>query len=131
MSVVPVSLGCHYQGLAKSSGLLRDDGGDLVLEYQSQDAVVGILKSGVRQARIPRDLIAFVTIEKGWFGLGTKVVIQTTSMQPVADVPGMDRGRLVLGIASKDRPAAEQLVADLGLTGTCSGKAAQVNTGLE
>jgi len=131
MSVVPVSLGSHYQGLAESSGLLRDEGGDLVLEYQSRDAVVGILKSGVREARIPRDMIASVTIETGWFGLGAKVVIQTTSMQPIADVPGMNRGRLVLAIAMENRPAAERLIAGLGLPGPSSGKAAQVDTGLE
>src|SRR5208283_3013957 len=115
MSVVPVSLGSHYRGLAESSGLLRDVGGDLILEYQSRDAVVGILKSEVRQARIPRDLIASLTIETGWFGIGAKVVIQTTSMQPIADVPGMSQGRLVLGVAQKDRPAAERLIADLNL----------------
>ncbi len=131
MSVVPVSLGSHYQGLAESSGLLREEGGDLVLEYQSQDAVVGILKSDIRQARIPRDMIASVTIETGWFGLGTKIVIQTTSMQPIADVPGMNRGRLMLGVAQKDRPAAQRLIAELGLPGPSSGKAAQVDTGLE
>ncbi|MGO9464461.1 MAG: hypothetical protein ACLQIB_46875 [Isosphaeraceae bacterium] len=131
MSVVPVALPSHYQGLAESSGLLRDDGGDLVLEYQSKDAVVGILKSGVRQARIPRDMIASVAIEIGWFGLGTKVVIQTTSMQPIADVPGMDRGRLVLGVARKDRASAERLAAALSLPGPDSGKPAQFDTGLE
>jgi len=131
MSVVPVSLGSHYQGFAESSGLLRDDGGDLVLEYQSQDAVVGILKSDVREARIPRDMISSVTIETGWFGLGVKVVIQTTSMQPIADVPGMNQGRLVLGIARKDRPAADRLITGLNLPGPFFGKGARVDTGLE
>jgi len=126
-----VSLGSHYQGLAESSGLLREDGGDLVLEYQSQDAVVGILKSGVRQARIPRDLIASATIKRGWFGIGTKLVIQTTSMQPIAVVPGMIQGRIVLGIGQKDLPEAERLIAGLNLPGAFSPKGPQIDSGLE
>ncbi len=135
MSPVSVSIGFpSVLPLAKCEGLLRIEDGDLVLEYQTKDAVVGILKSNVREARIPRDMLASVTIRKeGWFGFGTKVVIHTTRMQPVpgTDIPGMTQGRLVLDVARENAPAAEKLVADMGLGDSTSSKAARLDTGLD
>ncbi len=135
MSAVSVSIGFpSVLPLAKCEGLLRIEDGDLVLEYQTKDAVVGILKSDVREARIPRDMLASVTIRKeGLFGFGTKVVIYTTRMQPVpgTDIPGMTQGRLVLEVARENAPAAEKLVADLGLGDSTSSKPARLDTGLD
>jgi hypothetical protein len=131
MASLPVSLGHPYGGLAECEGLLRLEALDLVLEYQTRDSMLGIVKSGVREARIPRDQIASVTIEKGWFGTATKILIQTTRLKPVGDIPGMTQGRLVFGVAHKDRPVAETLVADLQLDGSPPPKPAQLDTGLE
>jgi len=112
--------------------MLRDEGDHLVLEYQSKEAVVGgMLKSNVREARIPSDILSSVTLRKTWLGLKTELVIQTTRMEPVADVPGMSRGRLVLGVAKTDRPAAEKIVADLRLPGPLSAKPARSDTSLD
>jgi hypothetical protein len=128
---LPVSLGHPYGGLAECEGLLRLETLELVLEYQTRDSVLGIVKSGVREARIPRDQIASVTIEKGWFGTGTKIMIQTTRLKPVGDIPGMTQGRLVFGIASKDFPVAETLVADLKLDSSLPTKPAPLDTALD
>jgi len=72
-----------------------------------------------------------VTLQKTWLGLKTELVIQTTRMEPLADVPGMSQGRLVLEVAKRDRPAAEKLVADLRLPGPLSTKPARLDTGLD
>jgi hypothetical protein len=128
---LPVSLGHPYGGLAECDGLLRLEAVDLVLEYQTRDAVVGFVKSDVREARIPRDQIASVTIEKGWLGTSTKVVIQTTRLKPVGDIPGVTQGRLVLRVASRDCPAAESLISDLQLDGSPPPKPAPLDTGLD
>jgi hypothetical protein len=137
MLMSPVSVSVNFPSvlpLAKCEGLLRIEDGDLVLEYQTTDAIVGILKSNVREARIPRNVLASFTIRKeGLFGFGTKVVIHTTRLQPVpgTDIPGMTQGRLVLDVARADVPAAEKLVADMGLADSTSNKAARLDTGLE
>jgi hypothetical protein len=132
MNVVPVWVGYQYGGLAEVEGMLRDEGDHLVLEYQSKEALVGgMLKSIVRQACIPRDILSSVTLQKTLLGLKTKLVIQTTRLEPVADVPGASQGRLVLQVAKRDRPAAEKLVADLRLPDPASVKPAQFDTGLE
>ena len=115
-------------------GLLRVDDGDLVLEYQTKDGVLGIVKSKVREARLPRDLLASVTIRTdGLFGFNTNVFINTTRMQPFlgAEIPGMTHGRLVLHVAREYVPAAEKFVADLGLDDSTSSKAGRIDTGLD
>jgi hypothetical protein len=132
MNAVAVSLGSQYGGLAECEGLLHDEGDHLVLEYQIKEAVFGgILKSDVREARIPRDTISSVMLRKTWLGLKTELVIQTTRMAPVGDVPGMSQGQLVLGVSEKDRPAAEKFVADLRLPDPSAAKPARDDTGLD
>jgi hypothetical protein len=112
--------------------MLRDENDHLVLEYQSKEAVFGgVLKSNVTEARIPLELLSSVTLQKSWLGLKTELVIQAWKMEPVAEVPGMSQGRLVLGVAMRDRPAAEKLVAGLRIPGTPADKPAMFDSGLE
>jgi hypothetical protein len=113
MNTVPVDLGDMYQGFASGHGLIRDEGNHVCLEFQVQDAVVGLIKSGINEVRIPLADIASVALERTWFGLGTKLVIQLARMEPLKDVPGITQGRLVLGVARKDRDAAAAFVAAL------------------
>jgi hypothetical protein len=131
MNAVAVSLGSQYGGFAEGEGMLRDEGGHLVLEYQIKEALFGgVLKSHVHDVRIPRDTISSATLRKTWLGLKTELVIQTTTMRPIAEIPGMSRGQLVLGVAESDRPAAEKLIADLNLPASSS-KPAGNDTGLD
>jgi hypothetical protein len=102
-----------YQGFAKGHGLIHDDGDCLCLEYQVQDTVVGLVKTGIRKVRIPLTDLVSVALERRWFGLSTQLVIQVARMEAVKDVPGMEQGRLVLGIARKDREAAAKFVSEL------------------
>ena len=104
-----------YGGLADCHGLIRLDGKDLCLDFQIKDKVVGLLKSDVKEVRIPIRELSSVRLERRWFGLSTRLLIQSASLEPVQDVPGMIQGRLLLGIARRDRPAAERLVAELAM----------------
>src|SRR5260221_1834422 len=113
MNAVPFELGDVYQGFASGNGLIRDEDQHLCLEFQVQDAIVGLVKSDITQLRIPIDDLASVTLVKSWFGLYVDMVIQVARMETVKNFPGMTQGRLVLGIARRDRPAAAKLVADL------------------
>jgi len=113
MNTVPVMLGELYKGLAKGHGLIHDEGNCLCLEYQVQDKVVGLIKSGIKKVRIPLADLASVALERKWFGMSTFLVIQGARMEALKDVPGMEQGRLVLGVARKDREAAAKFVAEL------------------
>ena len=113
MNTVPVALGDLYEGFASAHGLIRDEGDHLCIEFQVQDAVFGLIKSGIRQVRIPVADLASVTLERRWFGLMTKLIIQVSSMEAVREIPGMAKGQCTLGIARKDRMAAAKFVDDL------------------
>ena len=51
MNAVPIDLGDVYEGFASGHGLIRDEGDHICLEFQVQDAVVGLIKSGIKQVR--------------------------------------------------------------------------------
>jgi hypothetical protein len=116
MNMVPFTIGDLYGGLGECHGLLRDDGDHLAFEFQTQDSLAGIIRSNVKEVRVPLKELVSVTLTKGWLGttwLGVTIVIQAARLETLKDVPGMNQGRVELSIARKDRDAAERLVADL------------------
>src|SRR5579871_2846436 len=113
MNAVPFTIEL-YGGLGQCDGLLRDEGQQLVMEFQIKDSVAGLIKTNVRRVQIPLNDLVSVTLTKGWLGtswLGVKVVLQATRMETVKDIPGMNQGRVELSVARKHRDAAEQFVA--------------------
>ncbi len=105
-----------YGGFGECQGLLRDEGEYITIEFQTVDTVAGILKSGIRQVRVPLKDLTAVTLTKGWLGtswMGVTIVLQAARIETLKDVPGMIQGRVELSVARKDRDAAERFVADL------------------
>jgi len=116
MNTVPFTLDNVWAGFGEGEGLLHDEGKQLRLEFQIKDALLGTLKSGVKQITIPFDDLVSVTLTKGWLGaswLGVKIVIQTRSLEMLKDVPGASQGRVELCVARKNVAAAEKFVDDL------------------
>ena len=114
MNAVPFSLEV-YGGLGECNGLLMDEENLLSLEFQTQDAVAGVLKSDIKHVEIPLDDLVSIGLTKGWLGtnwLGVKLVIQTTNLDTLKDVPGMSQGRIELSIARKDVEAVEHFLED-------------------
>jgi hypothetical protein len=119
MNVIPVSLGWSHGGLAQSHGLVRDEGEAIVIEYKTQDALLGAVQTGVKEARIARRDLASVICQSKWFGLGgCVVVIQTTSLKPSADIPGSTQGRVELHVDREHAALAKKFVEDLRLPGS-------------
>jgi hypothetical protein len=110
MSSVPFKLPV-YGGMAECHGLLRPDGDSLVLEYQVQDNMFGVLRGKARAVRIPLSDLESVELRGKWFG--RSLIIQSRSLLTLANVPGSKQGRLELAIARPDWPAAERLAAEV------------------
>ena len=87
------------------------DGADLRLEFQTTDAVVGLLKSGVREVRLPLDGVEEVAFRKGWFGCS--LVIRVAGMRGASEVPNFKQGEIALSIAKKHSQAAADLVSSI------------------
>ena len=125
MTAIPFLIDDACAGFAHCHGLIRDEGETLVIEFQTQDAIAGVIKTDVREARIPLQEIAGIALNKSWFGFSNKLSIQLASMKQVTGLPGMRQGRFLLPIARVDRDAAESLVrsvsAYLGKGGTLAG----------
>jgi hypothetical protein len=99
-----------YAGFALCHGVIRDTDEGLCLEYQTKDAIAGVLKTGVQEARIPWTNVASILLRRKWFGLSNELIIQLASLKETQDIPGVDQGRLVLPIARRDVPFAQSLV---------------------
>jgi hypothetical protein len=111
MKTLPFTIPHLYCGLGDCHGLLRDDGLHLCLEYQVQDNVFGALRTGPKVVRIPIKELQSVELRKGWFS--TTLVLQSSSLHAVHQVPGNRQGKVELRIDRKDRPLAEEIVAGL------------------
>ena len=108
---VQFSIHNAYQGLAVVNGVLQTSETDLVVEYETKDAVVGMVKSGIKQVRIPGNELSTVVLKAGWFR--TRLFIRTRGMAALAGIPGNEAGQVVLRIARKDRKAAQALASAL------------------
>ena len=94
--------------LAKADGLLRFDGTALLLELQSRDALVGVVKTELHEVRIPVAEINTIDLRKGF--LSTTLDVQTSTLRATRGIPGSTHGRFTLTLSRKDAPAAEMLV---------------------
>ena len=106
MSPIPFTIPFAAR-LAKSDGLLRFDGTALLLEFESRDALVGLLKSDLREVRIPIAEINAIDLHKGFFS--STLDVQTSTLRATRGIPGSSHGRFSLSLSRKDTPAAELL----------------------
>lgn len=86
----------------------------VVLEYEGK--IFGIIKSGVKEARIALDEILDVKFKKGFFKNGARIEIRLKSFARLQEVPNRD-GKITLKIQRDDferaQKAAENLNKDL------------------
>ena len=105
---LPFSFSDVYGGFAEAHGLARLEESELVLEFEVKDAVLGVIKSGLKDVRIPLSDIASVRIKKGWFS--SKVVVCTTSLAALADVPTADQAQVTLRVKRANKALALSFV---------------------
>ena len=108
MFSVPFSFSTNHSHV---DGILRVDADDLVFEYQSKDAFIGVFKTGVKETRVPIGDVSDVVFHRRWFA--SRLRIQARTLRAVADVPGNCEGTVVLGIRRRHRQAAAMLAAEL------------------
>jgi len=117
MNILPfkVHTGGFYDFVAEGQGLLKDEGECLTLEFQQQDVWFGFFKSAVQSIRVPVNEIVSLELTAGWLGaysLCAPLILQTTNLQLLDDLPAANQGRVKLKIARKDMEAAERFVED-------------------
>ncbi|NRB74804.1 MAG: hypothetical protein HRU46_10645 [Verrucomicrobiales bacterium] len=109
MITVPVNLGETMQGLARSEGMLELHNDALVLQIQSTDTVLEVIKSPVKSIRIPLESIEKATFKKGWFG--ARMELRLTDLKLLSKIPSAREGIVTLKVARRHRVDAEELYA--------------------
>jgi len=108
MTAIPFSAKA-YGGFGAVKGLIRAEGGALVLEYQVKDAVLGVLTSSPKEVRVPLDQVVSMVLDEGWFN--TRLRIQSSRLCTWAGFPDSDMGRVELNLDRADRDNARALIA--------------------
>ena len=96
-------------GLAEARGLLHIGDDELILELESQDTVVGLIKSELKEIVIPFDDVEEINYKAGW--IGAKIEIVGKSMKVMNNLPGANHGSATLHIRRRDRDKAERVLS--------------------
>ncbi|MEX2456096.1 MAG: hypothetical protein WD381_02230 [Balneolaceae bacterium] len=101
------------QGFAEVKGLLSVYEESILLEFERKDAVIGVFKSGLKEARIPYSNLEEMEWKKGFFR--SKIILTGKTMRSLSEVPGAEQGRLVMNVKRKDREDAERVASRVRL----------------
>ena len=113
MASLPFSIPM-YAGLARADGLVRLEGGSLVLEFQIQDRALGLLKTDLKELRIPISEIERLELKTGWFSR-PRFSVQTETMRVSRQIPGSQHGTFELILEKGHLLAAKHLISSIEL----------------
>ena len=95
-------------GMTETSGIIRLEDGKLIVEYQTIDAIMGLVKSAIKTQEIPLDKLISVRIDqKLW---SADLVLQGKTMAALSDLPGVSRGQLRVKLNRQSVNAAKALI---------------------
>lgn len=110
---LPFKITGTYEGFAETEGLLRLDGTNITLQFQTVDAVFGMMKSGVRNISIALDELETIEFIKRFWG--THVLMHINRLDLVQQLPSQSSNQIKLKIARGDRELAEDMVRAIRL----------------
>ena len=99
---------------AETEGILSADDTDLKFEFRTSDAVLGVIKSDIREVRLPLDRIESITFRKQWLA-GCSIMIRVSEMRAASDLPGFKQGEVELSIERKHREVTAEFVSSVQL----------------
>lgn len=103
-----------YAHLAQADGLVRLEGSSLLLEFQIQDRALGLLRSDLKELRIPVSEIEHITLKTGWFRR-PRLRVQTETMRVSRQIPGSEHGTFELQFDNQHLLAAKHLMSQVEL----------------
>ena len=109
---LPFTVPDLFAGLAEGSGLANASPAELTLEFMVKDNILQVLKSGVKEIRIPQSEIASIELKQGWFR--SRLTIRLKSMKWLADLPTRNQAELILHIKRRDRDQVVNFARILG-----------------
>lgn len=98
-------------GLTDTQGMLSIEGDILKLEYQTKDAMIGMIKTSVKLVEIPVSELSSARIDRRFWR--AELVLQGKSMRVFSNAPGAQRGQLQLKINRQSTQAANELLDEI------------------
>ncbi len=93
--------------ITQIAGMGKFSPAGIVLEYEGK--IFGIIKSGVKEARLAIDEILDIKLRKGIFKIGARVEIRTVSFTKLTEFPNKN-GKITLKIERRDFELATEAV---------------------
>lgn len=106
---VPFSKPGLYGGLAKATGLISLSDTALILEFEIREELFGALKSSVKEIEIHFLDIECLELKKRLFW--PKLIIKTTKLRSLKEVPGSHQCEVKLKIPRKNFDDAKNLAS--------------------
>lgn len=96
--------------MSQINGMGKFSPAGIVLEFESK--LFGIIKDGVKEARIALDEILDVKFRKGFFKIGARIEIRLKDFTKLSQMPSKD-GKITLKIKKDDFERAREAVTKL------------------
>ncbi len=102
-----------YEGFATMEGMIRIDTNAIIFEYQTKDALLGIVKSDTKTARIEFSEIESIEYKKSLFT--SKLFISANVFLGSKGFPNNDANELTLKIKRSNSDIASEFVSRINL----------------
>lgn len=100
-------------GFMMLEGILRVEKGKIAIEYQKKDAVIEVVKSGVKTVEIDLNNIELIEYKKKLFG--SRLIIHAKRATVFEDFPGNDLMVRTLKVKRKHREIAANIASNVNL----------------
>lgn len=107
-----------HEGWGELRGMLHFGDGKLRLQHQSNDAVLGLLKSRAREQDIGLDLLHRVDYRPGFLGLFPRIELHFSDFVAASKLPATESAVLRLGVPWSERARARELAEHVELART-------------
>lgn len=106
---IPFRIKNLNHGFSEANGLLHLENEKIVLEFETQDTVVGLVKSGLKEVSISFADLDEIRYKPGFFS--GKIDLIGKSMKVMEEIPGASHGSVTLHVRRKDKKQAEQVLS--------------------
>lgn len=113
--VIPIKNDEVYEGFAELNGVMKFEKPNLVMEFQTSDSFIGILKSAVKKIIIPISDIGGMEFTKGNIFKAPKLKLSLKSMIYFNDLPYSVSNPLQFKLAKNISEIAASFVSQINL----------------
>ncbi len=107
---IPFKVEGMHGGFSQVDGISKFSSAGIVLEFEAK--IFGIMKTGVKEVRVPIAEIDSITFKKGFFKYGAKIEIRLKNFTMLSELPNKD-GKVKLKINRDDHAKASKVVQNL------------------